>query len=287
MSYHQGYEWNDGIESGVEETLKGRCELQKFHMDTKRNTSANFAREKAEQVKKIITNYKPDIVIAADDNAVKYVVTEYENSDIPFVFCGVNWSAKRYGFPYDNVVGMVEVAPISSLLRLARETAGNMRTGIFLTSDTRTEHKDFSRIKKVYSREGVKLTALFAKTMQEWNTLYSKAQKADFIILNNNAGIVDWSEASAVNTVKTKTKKLTLTTYKWMMPYAMVGIAKKPSEQGIWAAKTALKVLSGTPIKKIPVAINKQWSLYVNNNLLKKANLTLSPETREKASINW
>ncbi len=46
-SYHPGYEWSDGIERGMQATLQGQCELQRFYMDTKRHTDAAWAKKKA------------------------------------------------------------------------------------------------------------------------------------------------------------------------------------------------------------------------------------------------
>ena len=47
MSYHQGYEWNDGVQRGVETVLKDKCELKIFYMDTKRNKSDAHAENMA------------------------------------------------------------------------------------------------------------------------------------------------------------------------------------------------------------------------------------------------
>ncbi len=133
MSYHRGYAWNDGIEKGVEDTLQGHCRLKKFFMDTKRNTAVAFAEKKARQVIKLIHDYQPDIVIASDDNASKYVVTRFRNSPIPFIFNGINWTAEPYGYPYNNVTGMVEVAPIIPLLGIIKKNIPGVKHGIYLS----------------------------------------------------------------------------------------------------------------------------------------------------------
>ena len=49
----------------------------------------NNSKAKAE-----IDAFKPDVVIAADDNASKYLIEPYfKDAALPFVFCGVNWDA--------------------------------------------------------------------------------------------------------------------------------------------------------------------------------------------------
>ncbi len=287
MSYHKGYAWNDGIEKGVEQTLANKCRLKKFYMDTKRNPSVKFIKKQASKAKLLIAAYKPDIVIASDDNASKYVVTAYKNKKLPFIFCGVNWTAEVYGFPYKNVTGMVEVAPIVPLLKIIKKITGNPKKGVYLSADVITEHKDYEHYSRVYSQRGVKLVPKFVKTMQQWVKAYKNAQTADFIILNNNAGIKDWNHQLALKTVSTRSKKLTVSNYKWMMPYTMFGMTKSAEEQGRWAAEVALEVLSGAAVESIPVTVNRHWNFYSNDYLLTTANIRLDNNTRRRTSVYW
>ena len=287
MSYHQGYSWNDGIEAEVEKKLAGHCVLKKFFMDTKRNLSVAYAKDKAQQAKQLITLFKPDIVIASDDNASKYVVTQYKNSTLPFVFCGINWTAAAYGFPYKNVTGMVEVGPIIPLLQVIRKTVKNVHRGMYISADVVSERKDFARYKKVYNAEGVSLSAKFVSSMREWEQAYLDAQKADFIIVNNYAGINDWDSQRAIKIVDRNSTKFTVSYYKWMMPFVMFSITKKAEEQGRWAAEVAIEILNGTPVNEIPITVNKEWAMFANTRLLKKAGIQLDANTKRRTSIKW
>ena len=69
MSYQQGYAWNDGVQKGVESILAGKCKLKIFYMDAKHNKTPEHARAMAKAAKKLIDEYKPDILIASDDYA--------------------------------------------------------------------------------------------------------------------------------------------------------------------------------------------------------------------------
>ncbi len=72
----------------------------------------------------MIDSWQPDVVIASDDNASKYLIAPYyKGGDLPFVFCGLNWDASVYGFPAKNVTGMVEVAQIPQLLEVLKRHA--------------------------------------------------------------------------------------------------------------------------------------------------------------------
>jgi ABC-type uncharacterized transport system substrate-binding protein len=116
-SYHRGYAWSDGVEQGLRKVLTGHCEIRQIDMDTKRNKSAEFKQSAAVAVKREIETWQPDVVIVSDDNAAKYVVQQYyRDAATPFVFSGVNWTVKEYGFPYSNVTGIIEVAPLEAML---------------------------------------------------------------------------------------------------------------------------------------------------------------------------
>ncbi len=141
-SYHEGYAWSDGITSGIQKTLEGSgVELKIVRMDTKRNTDTAFKESAALKAKAEIEAFKPDVVIAADDNAAKFLIEpNYKDASLPFVFCGVNWDEKEYGFPYKNVTGMVEVTPLPQLIEQLQPFAKGDRIG-FIGPDIANRQK--------------------------------------------------------------------------------------------------------------------------------------------------
>ena len=77
-SYHEGYAWSDGIGRGINSILDGTgVELKVVRMDTKRNKDAAFKEQAALKAKKVIEEFGPDVVIAADDNASKYLIKPF------------------------------------------------------------------------------------------------------------------------------------------------------------------------------------------------------------------
>lgn len=283
-SYHPGYEWNDGIEVGIENELKGVCHLDKYYMDTKRNVSKEFAENAAIQAKKHIERTNPDVVIACDDNASKYLIKPYfKDVKRPFVFCGINWTAKEYGYPYSNVTGMIEIAPIRPLLKVITKIVGNVRHGVYLSADVLTEHKDFERYRLKYEAENVELKGRFVKTKEEWKHEFLKAQSAEFIILNNNSGINDWDKEDVKSFIQKNSRALTVTNYDWMMPYTMVAMTKIPQEQGEWAGKVASAILQGEKPIDIPIVVNRRWNIYVNGELLDKTSYKIPSSISNKA----
>jgi ABC-type uncharacterized transport system substrate-binding protein len=275
-SYHPGYAWSDGVERGIRSTLEGKCEIKQFNMDTKRNKDPEHMRKAGLEVKQIIDSWKPDIVITADDNAAKYVIqAHFKDHEIPFVFCGINWTADEYGFPYSNVTGMVEVAPIYPLLEKVKDLIPDAKRAIYLGADTVTEKKNLDRFEKALGKYDIHLDSALADTMHDWLNSYTRAQQYDFIIVGSNSGIHDWNSEHVINTIKTGSKKLSVTNHDWMMPYTMLGFTKVPEEQGEWAAQAALSILAGVEISKIAIIPNRKWDIWTNSSLLQAGNMLL------------
>ncbi|MDA8164321.1 MAG: hypothetical protein M0017_04740, partial [Desulfobacteraceae bacterium] len=237
-SYHSGYTWNDEIEQSIETILAGKCELRKFYMDGKRHLEAEFARQKAREAMDLIGSWHPDVVIAADDNASKYLVMPYlKNGRVPVVFCGINWTADAYGYPYDNATGMIEVGPIDELVAEVRRVVPGATRGIYLSADEMTQDKEADLFKKAYGRYGITIVHVPVRTMAEWEKSYLAAQStADFLIIGNNAGITNWDSGRAKAVVSGNSRRFSVTYLDWMTTYSMLGMAKIAGEQGEWAA---------------------------------------------------
>ena len=282
-SYHEGYPWSDGITEGVKAVIEpSKAELKIIRLDTKRNGGEDFAVKAGEQAKAVIEDYKPDVVVAADDNASRHVIAKfYKGSAIPFVFCGVNWDASGYGFPTDNVTGMLEVASVNELVDLLKQTSAGERVAL-LTADSETERKDAANVKKTF---GMTFTEeVYVQDFAAWKAAFGDLQgKADILFVSNNAGIKDWNDAEAAAFAEANTKIPTGSVYDFMAPYVLVSYAKIAQEQGHWAAETALQILSGTSPKDIPITHNKDGQMIINARIAQKMNAELPPEIIQNA----
>ncbi|MDQ6968896.1 MAG: ABC transporter substrate binding protein [Mariprofundus sp.] len=284
-SYHSGYAWSDGIEAAIKTELAGHCQLTIFRMDTKRNTSTAFGKQKALEAKKLIESLHPDVVIASDDNASKYLIAPYyKNSNLAIVFCGINWTAKAYGYPYNNATGMIEVSAIKALLHKAREILGSVHTVAFIAAKgVRTDEKEYAWMAKTYARSHVKVIPYYAANMAAWEQAYRAAQASDMIVLNNIAGIKNWHRDRAIAYAAKYAHKLTVSTYDFMAQYSMLAMTKIASEQGNWAAQVAIRLLQGKKANSIPVVANRRFNMFVNLPLLQNTDIKLPDSILFKA----
>lgn len=275
-SYHQGYAHADQIEAGLRATLKGHCEIRQFDMDTKRRSSAAEVKKSALTAKGIIESWKPDVVVTADDNAVKHLIEPfYKDKKTPFVFSGLNWTAAEYGLPYSNATGMIEVAPVGVMMDRAASIVPEFRRAFYLGADALSEQKNLKRFKVAAAKKGFVLDHALVGSTKEWIEKYAKAQEYDVVIIGNRHGIKDWNHDKAIAGILKSTRRLSVTNHGWMMPYTILGMTKVSREQGEWAGKTAARILNGYQISKIPVVPNRQRDVWINSKILSVSGVKL------------
>lgn len=284
-SYHQGYEWSDGTERGIRETLRGSgAELAVFRLDTKRNPDENFARQAGLKAKAAIDRLRPDVVLASDDNAQKFLVVPFlKNSALPVVFCGVNWDASVYGYPTPNVTGMVEVDLVDESRGMLRDLAKGDRVA-FVSPDTETQRKISAHYNARFF-DG-RMRTFLARSFAEFTARFLEAQAAaDMVILYNNAGLPDWDPETAEAFFLANTRVPTVTYVDWMAPYAVFCFAHLPEEQGEHAARTALRILGGEKPADIPLVENRRARLMVNLRLAQAAGVTVPLSVLKTAEV--
>ncbi len=270
-SYHEGYPWSDGITEAVQEVMNGQdVNLRIMRMDTKRNPGDAFKKNVAIKVKEMIEAYRPDVVIASDDNASKYVIMEYyKDARLPFVFCGVNYTAEAYGFPYSNVTGMVELPPAIKLIYSLKHFTRITKVG-YLAADTLTERKDGAYTKRDVREDFVER---YVKTFSEWKSEFRRFQdEVDVLIVGNNGGIKGWDDDEARRFAEQNTRIVTGCLLDWLAPMAFLGATRSAHEQGRYAANTALKILNGTSPQDIPIRGNVEANIIINMRIAKKLN---------------
>lgn len=301
-SYHAGYPWSEEITDGVLKTFKiartadGHLDdaaspvtLRILRMDTKRNTSEEFKARAGREARDAIESWQPDVVICADDNASQYLIVPfYRGSRVPFVFCGVNWDATAFGFPWKNVTGMLEVCEIPALVDELRRHARGSRAG-FLGARNETNAKEAESCRTQFGLAFEKV--VFVQTFGEWKQAYLELQgQVDLLILAAPSFLADGPEAAgdvaeARRFVLENTRIPAGSVQDWIAPYSLICYAKLGSEQGEWAAQAALRILAGTPPRAIPITRNHHAQVYLNMPLSRRLGVTFSIDLLERAVL--
>jgi len=282
-SYHAGFAWSDGITEAIKEVMQPQdVELKILRMDTKRNADEAFKKKAALEAKALIESFKPEVVIASDDNASKYLIQPYyKNAALPFVFCGVNHSGEAYDYPYQNVTGMVEVSPIPKLVYSLKHFIRAEKIAL-LIGDSLTDHKDADSYAGMIS---LPFDRFHVANFEQWKEMYLRIQEQyNILIVGNNASVKGWDPEEAEQFVLSHTKIATGCDLDFMTQYAFLGYTKVAQEQGRWAAETALRILDGTSPADIPMTKNVEGNLIINLKVAKAAGLKVPKSFLRKTS---
>ncbi len=282
-SYHEGYAWTDGVGRGIEQGLAGSgVELKVWHMDTNRNRSEAYGRQAGRLAKVQIEEFGPDLVIASDDNAQKYLVEPFlKDTDLSVVFCGVNHDPAEYGYPCRNVTGMREVDLAESLVRLMRAFAAGERIGM-IADDTES-----ARIVNEYYHQifGHRLKTYMVRTVAEFQEAFLLAQREVDMLCLHNASIQDWEDRVAESFLVEQTRIPTGSVNSWMRKFVIFSLVILPEEQGAYAAATSLRILAGTRPEGIPVVQNQEAQLTVNLKMAQAAGIVLPVSLLQTAEV--
>ncbi len=287
-SYHSGLYWSDGIEKSIRKILfksKIPIEFKRVEMDSKRNNDEKYKIRIALEIKNQIENFKPDVIITSDDNAIKYVILpHFRNSNIPIVFCGINGTIKKYEQLPSNITGMEEVQLVLEMIETLKSYSKKEKIA-YLKGDSFSSVTEVEFFEK---RINKKIDARFVKTIDEWKENFKDLQNSAGILLIGNGGAIkEWTryEKELENFVKEHIKIPVVTWDYDTMKLSVLGYTTKPEEQGEWAANTALRVLNGENIKNIPIVVNKKANIYINTTLAKKLNIVFPFELIDYSEI--
>ena len=254
----------------------------RFRSAGEHNGSEAYKKNAANKVREVIAEFRPHVVIASDDNASKYVIMPfYKDARLPFVFCGVNYTADAYGFPYSNVTGMVELPPAIKLIYSLKHFTRIVKVG-YLASDTLTERKDGSFTKRDVREDFVES---YVKTFSQWKKEFVRLQdEVDVLIIGNNGGIKGWNANAARRFAEENTRIVTGCLLDWLAPLAFLGATRSATEQGEYAANVALKILDGTSPSSIPITGNVQANIIINMKIATKLGKEIPNSFRKIAS---
>jgi len=283
-SYHPTYSWSAGIIDGARSVFAAEnIEMRVFSMNSKKNTDPGYIKQAALEARAIIDSWKPDLLIASDDNASKYLIEPYyKNTSLPVVFCGVNWDAASYGYPYKNATGMEEVSLIKSLPKQLAQYAKGKRLGI-LSGNVLSDRKNVSNYTK---KAGIVFDKIiYVKDVEQWKTAFLRLQtEVDMLIIENSKSIIGWQNETMHQFILQQTIIPTGTIQARMIPYVLLGFLQVPQEQGQYAAQTALRILAGEAPGSIAIVNNQQVNATVNLDLAEQMGINFDIEFLQYAN---
>lgn len=284
MSYDVKNDSEIAIAEGLDEVLTGQ-EVRYFYMDTK-----NHLEQAAVNAEKAYAEYlafQPDVVIAADDTAQEAFVLPYllHKVKTPVVFCGVNDSAEQYGYPNDQVTGVIEKKHYREGIHFARLIDPRIKTIAVVYRENPPNTTNLAQIKREEQEYGVSVVdrVAVASSDQLIAALGRLRKKADALLVLNLGGItgadgkeMEVNKAMAL-AAKSWPKISIAASFNEVEAGILCGVIKVNQEQGMLAARMVLEILAGKSPAEIPVTQNKNGQRVINAATAKRLGVKIKP----------
>lgn len=303
-SYDNHYAWSRDVSTGVQRILEKypHYSVQWHFMDTKRHNNKRFIRAASKAAIDTINRWQPNVVIAIDDNAQKYVIKKFINDpDINIVFSGVNAAPENYGYEKaSNVTGILERIPLSAVKKSLLNILPKKTRRIAHITDASNTAEFVNKEVRDYDWEPFKFVVkAMAVTFDDWKQAVMEANKTADILLFTNYHTV---RRSVDDARKVPAKELMNWTMKnttipgigcwgfFVEDGGMLSVGISPFEQGEVAARMAVDIIEkGKLPSEIPMQSTKQFIIYAREKSLKASNLKLPHvyETFARATHNY
>lgn len=190
QSYHSGYSWDASYIEGIKQTLLPSIEFETFQMDTKRLPMEQFER-KAEQAFAAYQEFKPDIVMLGDDNALNYMLPKLYDEPVSIVFLGINSNPRAILKQYQgqaNVTGVLERPLFVKSLGELRNVFATKEFKVLILFDSGvTSHIAKSYIDNQYTmirqNLGIDVEIKALATRQAWRNQVVSAKQKGFTVI--------------------------------------------------------------------------------------------------------
>ncbi|MGE0084980.1 MAG: ABC transporter substrate-binding protein [Desulfococcaceae bacterium] len=293
MSYHEDMIWVADMKKAIDSTLARTCELKYFYLDTRNNFEGGT--QKAKEAYELFLEYKPDGVLAADDDAQVMFVVPYLKDKVktPVIFCGVNAEPEQYGYPASNVSGVLERIHFKESIAFLQTIVPSVSSIGYLMGDNPTSQGYYQQIqneRETYSAKSADIK--FAKTIDESLVMATEFKNScDALFIDNTVGIKDkkGNSLEEKQVIPFLAKSFGKATFGANISVVKSGllcaVVKTGQEQGETSANMLLKAMQGTPVSEFPITRNYQGKRMINVTVLKELGIRPRPEIIGSAEL--
>ncbi len=289
--------WVRQVDAGIMEALAeggysledGTLELGEYWMNAKYYTSRDYMVNIAAAATRAIEDFEPNIVIVADDQAVRWVVAKwYGDPNLPFVFTGLSTPPEEIRGLSDrtNVTGVMQTPFFARTLDWVHYVLPQAQRIVFLSDashkqeqleadirDALAEHRQHH----AHNDSPLETQALTVETFADWQAQVLAANKnadalvaVSYLTLVDEAGgkvrsaeVIHWTvENSEIPVIG-------------MAEFAVIegslgGMVVAGDEQGRLAGQLAVRVLEGDAPADIDVVVPRRGKLVLNTEAIQR-----------------
>ncbi len=296
-SYHPEYEWVSTISRGIKIVFEKahNVQVETIYMDTKRNTSPAWKIESGKRAREVISQWDPDVVITADDNAQEYVGKFYVGKVRPqIVFCGVNNMPEKYGYPTANVSGILERPHFEDTFRLLKQVAPGTNKLAVISDNSITSQGAVEYIKREAKRLDVEVVSYCQpQTFDQWQSAirtFQQSSDAIMVYMYHTITQTGQTESMAPKMVMQWTVANSARPIVGFFNFtiddgALLGMVESGLEYGREAAVIALGLLEGKSIQQFPVKKAKKGLVMINKHTADRLGISIPTAVMDHVDI--
>jgi len=266
-SYHKGYQWTDDLVDGITSTLKERVpdvEVWTDYLNLKHFSSDLHSKLELDKLRGEYKRLSFDAVIISDDPGFNLVLEHRTElfKDTPIIFVGLNnFDVSRLdGFP--RITGVSESIDFTKTLDVTLALHPKTKRVIILSRSSITGKINVNQMGKVQEKyiDRAKFEYWTDLTISEVATRLREIPKNEAIIfpvdvLNDEQGnqlgpqaLISRLHAASLNPI--------YTAWDFWLGFGIVGgNLQSGKRHGSLAAEMAIRIINGTPVSDIPVAL--------------------------------
>ncbi len=280
-SYRLEYPWTQAVDDGIMYWLQDKgYRIERYFMRTKIVTEESGKEQVGQEALAKIKSFKPSVVITTDDNAQKYVGRFLVNrKDLSVVFCGVNGKAEIYGYPGNNVTGVLERPHIRNGLELLAKIVPNLKS-ISVFTDKSPTSTEFIRYVKSLSL-GVKIdNVVSTDDFDHWKKQLSLTTSDAVMIYLYHTVRQQGKRVPPMDVMKWTVQNISLPTVGYLdfsiQDGVLLGHVESGYEHGQLAGEKCIKIINGKRASEIPITTAKKGVILVNEKTAVKLGIDIS-----------
>ncbi|WP_176724236.1 ABC transporter substrate-binding protein [Desulfoplanes formicivorans] len=261
MSHEQDCPWVQELSAGIQEVLGTTCDLSWEYMDA--TTHPQALSRKGKQIFEKFRHTPLAGILAADDAAQAHFVVPFikDKSALPTIFVGVEKSPLTYGYPAQNVTGILKRHHLAQTLSFARMLIPNAYSVAFMLRETEAQQGLVQEIHDQSRTFPLQLISINQPaTLEEALTMAADLRgKTDLLFVASLDGLVD--EKGTPLLARDILSRIDLAfgkpilgaTERQVLQGALLAVTQDGHIQGKIAASMLREALDGTPIQDIPI----------------------------------
>ncbi len=268
-------------------TEDGTLELNEYWLNAKYYTSRDYMVNIAAAAQRAIEQFEPDIVIATDDQAVKWVVAKWDDETLPFVFAGLNTPVDeiRGLSEHTNVTGVMETLFFGRTLDWIHYVLPDAESIVFLSDTSRkeetlqqdiekglAEHRGRVQASHNFQEVGVQTVDTFA----DWQEHVLQNQDADVLVVVSYLTLVDErgnkmdsTEVISWTVEHSQIPVVAMAEYS-VIQGALGGMVVAGDEQGYLAGQLTARVLAGEAPSELDIVVQHRGKLVLNTQAIQR-----------------